>query len=91
MTLFLKKIREFRTDYNNRPSDSISFIPVVDITSGHFHCELVLIFFLQDHRETETVFRFFRNSDCSSRHIPTRPLSSLGIPFPRSTQCVRGI
>ena len=61
MTLFLKKIREFRTDYNNRPSDSISFIPVVDITSGHFHCDLVLILFLRDHRETKRFFGFYGN------------------------------
>ena len=40
------KIRDYRTDYNNRPSNSISFIPDVPIPSDHLHCEIVRILFL---------------------------------------------
>ncbi len=47
-----EKIREYRADYNNRPSNPISFMPAVARTSGHIHCELVSILFLQAHRET---------------------------------------
>ena len=36
-----EKIREYHADYNNRPSNSISFIPAVTATSGRLHCELV--------------------------------------------------
>ena len=45
------KIREYFDDYNRRPSNSISFRTSVPSTSGRLHCELVRIFFLQDHRE----------------------------------------
>ncbi len=33
------KIRDYRTDYNNRPSHSISFMTDVVRTSVHLHCE----------------------------------------------------
>ena len=36
------EILQYRTDYNNRPSDLISFIPPVDGTSDHLHCEFVV-------------------------------------------------
>ena len=49
------KIRDYRADHNNRPSNSFSFMPAVVSTSGHLHCELVRILILQTHRET----RFF--------------------------------
>ena len=41
------KIRDHRTDYNNRPSNSISFIPAVTSTFGHLHCDLVRILFFR--------------------------------------------
>ena len=47
------KIRDYRADYNNRPSNSISFMSVVASTSGRLHCERVRISFLQAHRETD--------------------------------------
>jgi hypothetical protein len=47
-------IRDYRPDYNNRPSYSISFIPVVNRTSVLLYCELVHILFLQTHRETDS-------------------------------------
>ena len=47
------KIRQYRVDYNNRPSHTISFIPVVAGTTDHLHCELVSLFFFQNHRKTD--------------------------------------
>ena len=47
------KIRQYHTDYNNRPSNPISFIPAIPSTSGSLHSELVLLLFLQTHRETD--------------------------------------
>ena len=35
-----EKIREYRAACNNRPSNSISFMPSVATTSGRLHCEL---------------------------------------------------
>jgi hypothetical protein len=42
------KIRDYRTDYNNRPSKSISssFMSVVGRTSDRLHCDDVCISFL---------------------------------------------
>jgi hypothetical protein len=33
------KVRDYRADYNNCPSNSISFVPAVASTSGRLHCE----------------------------------------------------
>ncbi len=41
------KIRDYRADYNNRRSKSISYMPVVSRTYGRLHCEIVSILFLQ--------------------------------------------
>jgi hypothetical protein len=46
------KIRDYRADYNNPTSNSISFMPAVASTSGRFPCALVRILFLRAHRET---------------------------------------
>ena len=43
------KIRDYRVDYNNRPSDPISFMSVVSNTTDCLECELVRILILQDH------------------------------------------
>jgi hypothetical protein len=50
------KIRQYRADYNNRPSNAISFMPVIAITSGRLHCEFVRLLCLQAHRETDRFF-----------------------------------
>jgi hypothetical protein len=47
------KILQYRTEYNNRPSNGISFMSVVPSTSTHLHCNLVRLLFLQTHRETD--------------------------------------
>ena len=41
------KIRDYRADYNNRPSNSIVVMPAVVTTSGRLHCALVRINFRQ--------------------------------------------
>jgi hypothetical protein len=33
------KIHQYRADYNNRPSNSISFMPAIAGTSGRLHSE----------------------------------------------------
>ena len=50
------KIRQYRADYNNRPSNPISFMPAIASTSGRLHSELVRLLFLQAHRETDCFF-----------------------------------
>ena len=50
------KIRQYRADYNNRPSHSISFMPAIASTSGRLHSEFVRLLFLQAHRETDLFF-----------------------------------
>ena len=50
------KIRQYHTDYNNRPSNSISFMSDIASTSGRLHSELVRVLFLQTHRETDRFF-----------------------------------
>jgi hypothetical protein len=50
------KIRQYRSDYNNRPSNDISFKSDIGSTSGCLHSEFVFLLFLQDHRETDRFF-----------------------------------
>ena len=53
-------IRQYLTDYNNRPSNfSIFLIPVIASPPGSLHNEFILLLFLEDHRETD---RFFESS-----------------------------
>ena len=35
------KVLQYRVDYNNCPSHTISFMPAVSSTSGCLHCEFV--------------------------------------------------
>ena len=39
------RILQYRADYNNRPSDAISFMPAIASTSGRLHCEFVRLLF----------------------------------------------
>jgi hypothetical protein len=39
------KIRSYRTDYNNRPSNAISFMSTIPSTSGRLHSEFVCLLF----------------------------------------------
>ena len=47
------KIRSYRVDYTNRPSNAISFMSAITSTSGRLHSEFVCLLFLQSHRETD--------------------------------------
>ena len=49
------KTLQYRVDYNNCPSHSISFMSVIASTSGSLHCEFLLLLFVQVHRKL-TVF-----------------------------------
>ncbi len=53
------KILQYRPDYSNRPSHSISFMSDIVSTSDRLHCEFVLLLFLQTHRESD---RFLSSS-----------------------------
>ena len=57
------KIQKYRTDYNNNPPTSVSFMPVIVSTSGRLHSEFIRLLFLQAHRETD---RFFAASGVQS-------------------------
>ena len=50
------KILKYRADYNNNPPNSVSFMSVVDSTSGRLHSEFIRLLFLQTHRETDRFF-----------------------------------
>ena len=47
------KIRKYRSEYNNNPPNTISFMFVISSTSGRLHGEFVRLLFLQAHRETD--------------------------------------
>ena len=61
------KIRQYHADYNNRPSNAISFMPPIASTSGRLHSEFVRLLFLQAHRETH---RFLQLQDFTLRNLP---------------------
>ena len=50
------KIRQYHADYNNRPSNAISFMTAIASTSRRLHSEFVLLLYLQSHRETDRFF-----------------------------------
>jgi hypothetical protein len=50
------KIRAYRTDYNNRPSDAISSMPAIASSSGRLHSEFACLLFSQAHRKTDRFF-----------------------------------
>ena len=50
------KIRKYRTDYNNNPSQVVAFMPVIGSTSGRLHSEFIRLLFLETHRETDLFF-----------------------------------
>ena len=49
----IEKILQYCVDYNNRPSNTISFLVDVVSTSDRLYCEFVYLLFLQTHRETD--------------------------------------
>ena len=59
------QIRQYHTDYNNCPSNTISCMNAIVSTSGRLHGEFVLLLFLQAHQETD---RFFAVSGVQLAH-----------------------
>ncbi len=57
------KIRKYHTDYNNNPSNTVTFMPVITGTNGRLHSDFIRLLFLQSHRETD---RFFAVSGVQS-------------------------
>ncbi len=51
-----EKVLIYRTDYNNNPPNTVSFMPAIASTSGRLHSEFVRLLFLQAHRETDRFF-----------------------------------
>ena len=51
------KIRQYRVDYNNRPSHVIFFMSVAVSTTDYHHCELVCPLFLQSPRKLTVFFQ----------------------------------
>ena len=50
------KIRKYRSDYNNNPPNTVSFMSAITSTSGRLHSDFVRLLFLQGHRETDRFF-----------------------------------
>jgi hypothetical protein len=57
------KIRKYRVDYNNNPTNTVAFMPAIAGTNGRLHSDFIRLLFLQDHRETD---RFFEVSGVQS-------------------------
>jgi hypothetical protein len=66
------KIRKYRADYNNNPTNVVAFMPVIAGTNGRLHSDFIRLLFLQAHRETD---RFFAVSGVQSAQ------SNLGATF----------
>jgi hypothetical protein len=96
MTLQAEKNREYRADDNNRPFQSISFMPALATTSGRLHCEHVRILFLQAHWETAFLLlqEFSLDNITRTRSISAALLSTpssnrmLATSSPMLQQCV---
>ncbi len=54
------KICKYRSDYNNNPPSTVSFMTPMSSTSGRLHSEFIRLLFLQAHRETD---RFLQLQD----------------------------
>ena len=78
------KIRKYRTDYNNNPPTSVSFMTVITSTSGRLHSEFIRLLFLQAHRETA----FLQLHEFSLRNRPVET-SSISSVWRSSHSCVR--
>ena len=52
----MRVLRKYRTDYNNNPPNTISFMSAITSTSGRLHSEFVRLLFLQAHRENDRFF-----------------------------------
>ena len=75
------KIRQYRADYNNRPSNAISCMPAIASTSGRLHSEFVRLLFLQAHRETG----FLQLQEFISRNLPVASSTTAARRSPHSS------
>ncbi len=57
------KIRKYRADYNNNPSNVVAFMSAIAGTNGRLHSDFIRLLFLQAHREID---RFFAASGVQS-------------------------
>jgi hypothetical protein len=46
----------YHSDNNNNPPSAVSFLPIISSTSVRLHSEIIRLFFLQTHRETDLFF-----------------------------------
>ncbi len=77
------KIRKYRSDYNNNPPNSISFIPTIASTSGSLHSEFIRILFLQVHRETDRFGPILHDENAKRSQLESTPLDVTSIPSRR--------
>jgi hypothetical protein len=63
MRLVMTRSEKYRTDYNNNPPNTVTFIPGIPGTNGRLHSDFIRLLFLQTHRETD---RFFSSSGVQS-------------------------
>jgi hypothetical protein len=76
------KIRQYRADYNNRPSNAIAFMPAIPNTSGRSHSEFVRLLFLQAHRETDALWQL---QESSLRNLPVASSTTAARRSPHSS------
>jgi hypothetical protein len=57
------KIRKYRADYNNNPTDAVVCMSDIVGTNGRLHSDFIRLLFLQSHRETD---RFYTVSGLQS-------------------------
>jgi hypothetical protein len=50
------KIRKYRSDYNNNPPSTVSFMTPIPSRSGRLHGEFIRLLFFQTHWETDLFF-----------------------------------
>jgi hypothetical protein len=79
------KIRKYRSDYNNNPSNVISFIPDVTSMSGRLHNEFVWLLLLQTHRETDRFVLQLQEFTFRNMNV-TRSTSTIRISLHSSNQ-----
>ena len=78
------KLRKYRSDYNNRPSSVVSFVPAIGSTSGRLHSEFVRLLFLQA-RLIEKLTAFLQLQEFSQRNVPVDSSTSAArLSFSRS-------
>ena len=76
------KIRQYRADYNNRPSNAISFMPALASTSGRLHSEFVRFLF---YRPIGKLTAFLQLQEFSLRNLPVASSTTAARRSPHSS------